>query len=216
MLKCLEKISLRQAAIIIGLGIILMAIIAPIAEFAILSENIDTDDLDKTNDNLEENQDQVIIAFLIYLIVLALDIVVALAMYVYFRSVNRTQAILTADLRIVYTFVLFIGLLGLLVPSAAVFIYGQLISYAFFIPHLFVLGYLAYNSKDVPKLIGGILMLGSLCYIFLTYGEYLLSGSLYEMLFMITMLPAVLAELSLAIWMLVKGGKGSDIPSKEN
>ena len=187
----LIKISKRKAALFIGLGIILMALIAPVAEFAILSENIDIEDLDQTKDNMEDNRGQMVIAFLIYVVVLALDILVGIGVYIYFRAQNKKMAMLAAGLRIVYGLILIIGLIGLLIPYPAMFVNGQLISYVFFIPHLLVLGHLAYKSNDVPRIIGGILMLGSFCYIYLTYAEYLISGELHDVIFMILMVPAI-------------------------
>jgi hypothetical protein len=202
-----EKLSKRKVALTIGLGIILIAIIAPIAEFAILSENIDTGDMDLTEKNLEENQDQILVAFLIYVVIFLLEIFVSSAIYFYFRSINKRQAKVAAGLRLGFTLITGVGLVGLLLPSAQLYIYGQLLAYALFIPHILVLGYLSFHSGDVPKWIGGTMMVGSFCYIFLTYGEYLISGSLYEILFMVTMIPAVVGELSFAIWMLIRGGK---------
>jgi hypothetical protein len=203
----LENFTKRKAALMIGTGIILIALLAPVAEFGILSENIDTDDLDKTEKNLKDNQDSIQIAFLIYVVVFLLEIGVSFAIYLYFRSIKKNQAKLAAGLRLGFNFITGIGLVGLLIPSAPIYVNVQLLAYALFIPHLLVLGHLAFHSRDVPKWIGGTIMVGSFCYIYLTYGEYLLSGSLYEILFMITVIPAVLGELSMAIWMLIKGGK---------
>jgi hypothetical protein len=108
-----------------------------------------------------------------------------------------------------------IALVGLLIPSSVMFIYGQQAAYGFFIPHLFVVGYLGYRYGSYPKILGILLIIASLCYIIMTYGEHVFTDKTMEMLFGIVVLPAMLGELLLAIWMLVRGGKEKKIEKED-
>jgi hypothetical protein len=83
----------------------------------------------------------------------------------------------------------------------------QLIAYIFFIGHLFLLGYLTYNSGYIPKWLGVLLMIGSISYVILTYGEYFIPQAIYDPLFIVAMIPAIFGELSLAIWLFFRANK---------
>jgi hypothetical protein len=85
--------------------------------------------------------------------------------------------------------------------------FGKLIAYIFFILHIFVLGYLVFKAEYIHKILGIFLMIASICYIILIYGDYILTKELLEVLFMIAIIPATFAELSLGIWLLIKRGK---------
>jgi len=91
--------------------------------------------------------------------------------------------------------------------------YGKLIAYVFFIPHIFVLGYLVFKSGYIPRSLGVFLIIASFCYIITLYGNYLLPTVVYEALYPIAMLPATFAEISLGIWLLLKSAK---IPEMKN
>jgi hypothetical protein len=70
-----------------------------------------------------------------------------------------------------------------------------------------VLGYLVYNSGYIPKWLGFLLMIGSISYVILTYGEYFIPQAIYDPLFMVAMIPATFSELFLAIWLLLRANK---------
>jgi hypothetical protein len=85
--------------------------------------------------------------------------------------------------------------------------YGVYVWGLFFAIHLVFLGYLIYKSNYVPKIMGILMMVGSLGYI----GESLmeLTFSKNEIVstgIVISLIASVLGELSFAIWLLVTGG----------
>jgi len=150
-----------------------------------------------------------------YLIVLALDVVVALVLYVILKPVNKNHTLLAAFLRLVYTAIMVISLFALVLLFSNEYNSGKLIAYVFFISHVFVLGYLVFKSGYIPRALGVFLIIASFCYILLLYGEFIFSKELFDVLVMIAMLPATFAELSLGIWLLLKSGKLPEIKKQD-
>jgi hypothetical protein len=72
----------------------------------------------------------------------------------------------------------------------------------FFSLHLLFLGYLVYKSGYIPKLVGILLLVASLCYLIQDFGNILLPR--YEDAFAIVGLVSMV-ELALPIWLLIKG-----------
>lgn len=67
-----------------------------------------------------------------------------------------------------------------------------------------VAGYLIYRSRFMPKVLGILLALAGGCYLVNSF-VLILSPSLSAWLFPAILIPAFVAELSLALWLLVKG-----------
>jgi hypothetical protein len=158
----------------------------------------------------------------------ALDVAVAVILYVLLRPVNRNLALLAALLRIVADTIL--GSVGLLHLAAIVILSGgdslqafsakQLedlaylalklhglgysISIVFFGFGCGVLGYLVYRSTYLPGLIGVLLVVTGFCYLFDSFATIVapsFSGNLYPWL----LLPGFVSELALCIWLIFKG-----------
>jgi len=140
-----------------------------------------------------------------YLIILILDVMVAVGLYVIFKQVNKNLALLQMWLRLLYTAIAGISLLVLVLLFINAYNYAQLIAYTFFIPHIFVLGYLVFRSGYFPRPLGILVIIASFCYLILTYGEFLLPQNLYEASFLIVILIAVIGEISVGIGLLWKG-----------
>jgi hypothetical protein len=78
--------------------------------------------------------------------------------------------------------------------------YGVFIWQLFFGFHLFVLGYLIFRSGYFPRILGILMVLGSLGYLLDSYGNILLPN--YAEIFGVT---AVIGELPFFLWLLIKG-----------
>jgi hypothetical protein len=92
---------------------------------------------------------------------------------------------------------------------------GYLIAGAFFGLHCLILGYLIYKSAFFPNIIGIFLVIASVGYLINSFGNFLFPD--YKELFdMIVVLPAVIAELSLCLWLLIKGVKEEAIKGYQN
>jgi hypothetical protein len=199
--------SLHRAAIIVGIGFIAMFVLALYADLGLLSSLVVPGDSAETISNIKANGVLFGTAIACYIIILALDAAVALGLYVILKPANKDLASLTAALRLLYTAVMGFSLFALVLLLPDVYGYGKLVAYLFFIPHVFVLGYLVFKSGYIARSLGVLLMVASFCFVVLLYGEIILPKNLFEALVMIAMLPATFAEISLGIWLLIKGRK---------
>jgi hypothetical protein len=67
-----------------------------------------------------------------------------------------------------------------------------------------ILGYLIYRTGYLPRSIGVLMAIAGVCYVVNSFA-LLLSPPLANRLFPAILIPALIAELSLALWLLVKG-----------
>lgn len=88
---------------------------------------------------------------------------------------------------------------------------GYAIAQIFFGLWLLPLGYLVYESRFFPKLLGALLMIGSAGYL----GE-LVVGFLFpemgESALLLMAIPAAIAEVSFLLWLLIKGARVTSQP----
>ena len=220
----MADISLQQAAVIAGIGLLIMAILAPIANFSILQGLIVPDDAAKTVSNINNSEGLFRIAICLFLIVVLLDIIVAWALYVFLKPVNKSLSLLTAWFRVVYATMLAVVLIYLIhvlqllsrADYLAVFETDQLqaqvmlslnnftlgwefgmIIFGF---HLLVLGYLVFKAGYVRNVLGILLVLASIGYVIDGFGKLL--SSHYNM--SIAMFTFI-GEVILIFWLLIKG-----------
>ena len=194
----ITDISLRQAAIVAGVGSLIMDILAPFAEFSVRQGLIVPGDAATTAQNIMANESLFRLAIYLYLIVAILDVVVAWALYVFLKPVNQSLSLLTAWFRVVYAAILAIVLLnfvialqllsgadyltvfetGQLQAQMMVFLsafdYGWQIGLAIFSLHLLLLGYLVYKSGGyIAKILGVLLIMASFGYLIDSSGNLL-------------------------------------------
>ncbi len=190
-----------------GLALLIMFLLSIFAEFVVLSKLVVPGDAATTASNIMANAMPFRIGIVAYLIILALDVVVALALYVLLRGVNRNFALLTAVLRVLYAATMGISLLALALLFVDAYNYGKLVAYAFFIPHLLVVGYLVFRSGYIPRILGILLMIASPSYLVLLYGNLLLPQAWSQAVYPIVLVPATISEISLGLWFLLKAGR---------
>jgi hypothetical protein len=83
--------------------------------------------------------------------------------------------------------------------------------------HLLVLGYLVYKSVYLPKFVGVLLVIASLCYLTQSFGKILLPN--YEEIFALVGFLSIV-EIALALWLWIKGvnveqwEKGLNLPEQ--
>jgi hypothetical protein len=81
---------------------------------------------------------------------------------------------------------------------------GFAVALLFFGACCVVLGYLIFKSRFFPKLLGVLLAVAGLCYLVNSLAV-ILSPAASSILFPAILLPAFVGELSLALWLTVKG-----------
>ena len=230
-------ITSRKAALVAGLSILLMAILAGFAYGFVLQSLVIPNDAPLTVHNIRASMMLFRAGICSFLIVLILDVLVAWALYVFFEQENKNLSMLAALLRLVYSTILGVALLNLIfvvlllsgTNDLAIFEVSQLnaivslflkafnsiwsIGLVVFGCHLFVLGYLAFTSVYISKIFGVLLIIASVCYITSNFANLLLPN--YEkykaIVELFISLPMIVGELGFGLWLLFKGGKASKI-----
>lgn len=163
------------------------------------------------------------------ILVFMLEVVVTVMLYRLFKPVSRTLSLIAAFCRLAMSLVMGLNLLNYLIPllllSDAAYLnafesdqlhalallflethqYGVYIWGLFFGFHLIVLGYLIFKSGYFPKMIGMLLMIGSIGYaseglVAIT----LVDNSMVSTVVMAFLVVAVVGELSFTFWLLIK------------
>ena len=226
--------SPRYYARVAGLGLLLMAILAMFSNFSVIEGLVIPDDAATTVNNIITNEMLFRSGFISFVIVLILDVLVAWALYVLLKPVNKSLAMLAACFRLVYTAIFgialsnFLDVLPLLSGTEYLTVFtkeqlhaqvmllinafnnGWLIGLVFFGFHLLVVGYLIVKSGGyLPRIIGIFLILASAGYVIDSIAHFLLPNYAdYKTIFLlIVAIPGVIGELSLAFWLLIKGVK---------
>jgi hypothetical protein len=156
------------------------------------------------------------------------DVGLMLVFYVLLSPVSRNLAILAVLFNLVQTAVLVANKMNLLIPlfllgdaaylnaftpqqlQALAYVslrthdYGFGFGLIFFGVECIVLGHLIYRSGYLPKVLGTLMQLAGGCYLANSFA-LVIYPPLASRLFPAIMLPPFIAELSLALWLLVKG-----------
>lgn len=222
-------ISLRTSAIVAGLGLLLMAILAPIANFGVFETLIVPGDATTTANNIMASPGLFRTGICIFLLVAILDVVVAWALYILLKPVNKSLSLLAAWFRVVYAAIFAISLSNLLIvlqllngdgflkafESNQLYAQVMLFFNAFtdgwdlglviFGLHLLFLGYLAFKSGYIPRILSILVIVAGLGYLIDNAGK-LLSPNYNLTIAMFTFIGEVL----LIFWLLWRGIKGFD------
>jgi hypothetical protein len=223
------RISLRTSAIVAGLGLLIMAILAPIASFGIFETLIVPGDATTTANNIVASAGSFRIGICFSLIVAILDIVAAWALYVLLKPVNKSLSLLAAWFRIVYAAILAFALSNLfivlqLLNGEGYFkafdidqLYAQVMLFlnaftdgwdlglVIFGLHLLVLGYLAFKSDYNSKILGVLVIIAGLGYTIDSFGKIISPNYSVEI-----SMYTFIGEVLLIFWLLWKGIKGFD------
>lgn len=194
-----QRGELARAAIVAGLGLLVMLLVA-FSSFSAFQRLIVEGDATATARNIAGHEPLVRRITGGFLIVAALDVLVAWALYVLLRPVSPSIAVLAAWLRVVYAAVFAAALSNLLVAVRLVtdgtalngfgtrqldaqvmtsvnqFLDGWNLALVIFGLHLLVLGYLVVRSNYLPSVLGILLAIAALGYLMDSFGG-LLSNS---------------------------------------
>ena len=212
------NISLRTAAMLAGIGLLLMAILSPIAYLNTFQSLVDFDDAALTAQNILNSIGAFRTSIILLFTSAILDIVVAWALYILLVPTNKNLSALAAWLRVIYAgiFIFAISKLNVALQyisadsaQAMTFLKSfqsiwdmALILFGF---HLLILGYLAFKSGYIPKWLGVLLVLASVGYIVDGIGKFI-SPNYNLNIAQFTFIGEVL----LIFWLLWKGFKGFD------
>ncbi len=200
------NISQRKAAIVVGIAFIISLFLAIIVGNFILPNFINPGDTAALANDIKANEMLFSIAIIVYLIILALDATIALALYIVLKPANKILASLSGIFRLLYVAIAVISVFALAFQFINVYSYETIklwIAYLFFTCHLFVTGYSVFKSGYIPRGLGILLIIDSFCYIMAFYVSFLVP----EAFLLIFMMVMILGELSLSLWLLLKNAK---------
>jgi hypothetical protein len=216
--------SLRTPALVAGVGLLVLAVLSAWANFGVVEALVTETDPATTARDILASESIFRIGTVALLLVAILDIVVAWALGAFFAPVHRGVSAVAAWLRAVYGGVFMIAIIQLAgalnvledIGTSTAFSTEQLQAEALgriesfhlmwdaglliFGLHLVLLGYLAYRSTYVPRLLGVLLVVAGLGYLIDSFGMLLAPGSLPEVA-----LYTFIGEALLLVWLLVKG-----------
>ncbi len=199
----IANISTSNAAMAVGVAFISSIVIVSLIDDVLLANFVVPGDSAALARDIEADGRLFAFAIIGYLLVLALDSIIGLALYVVLKPANIKLALLTAALRLCYAFIVTIGLFALALQIIDVYGYEaiKLVGYIFFALHILFLGYSVFKSGYLPKTIGVLLIVASFTYI-----VFFVDLHLSALLAAIIMFTMAIAELSLSIWLMVKRG----------
>jgi len=211
-------VSLRTAAIVAGVGLLLMAILSPIAYLNTFQSLVKFDDAALTAQNISNSMGAFRSCILLLFTVAILDIVVAWGLYILLVPANKNLSALAAWLRVIYGGIFIFAISKLYIALQVIAADGiQAMSYlkAFqsiwdmglilFGFHLLVLGYLVFESGYIPKWLGVFIVLAAVGYIVDGFGKTLSPGynlNIAQFTFV--------GEVLLIFWLLWRAFKGFD------
>jgi len=221
-----QGLTLRQAALVAGFGLLIMVVAAPFAEFFVYAKLVVSGDIEKTVQNIQANGGLLVAGIFAFLITFILDVIVAWALYVLLAPVNRSLSLLTAWFRLVYTAIALVGLLKLVTvyrmlntPDYLIlfgsdqlhaqvklllgsFRYDWSMGLILFGIHLVLLAYLVYRSGYIPRILGILLAIAGVGWVIHELGPYLFPDADLGFLFI-----TFFGELIFMAWLLIRGWK---------
>lgn len=231
MVVTLTDPSPRSWARLAGAGYLVIIVAGLFAELGVRQALMVPGDAAATAANLAASAQRYRLGIAADLVMVVTDVLVAGALYALFRVVHQSLAALGALLRVAhaasYAAVLLAMYLPLLlvgpgadtaaIPEAqrqglALVLlqlhgYGYAVALAFFGAHCLVLGWLVKHSGLVPPVLGVLLMIAGAGYLLDTFARTVLLD--YDAVAtgfgLVVFVPAVVAELSFCLWLLIKG-----------
>lgn len=212
-----SQAAVRRAAVVAGGGLVLMAVLAGFGSFVAVEGLVTRGDAARTVVDVAAALGTFRLGVAALLGVVVLDVVVAWALLVFFRPVDRRLSGLAAGFRLVYSAVF----LAAIVPLAAVpglvesggasagaevlrrvDTFDQVWSAGLFLfgAHLLLVGLLAHRSGYVPRLLAALVAVAGAGYVLDSLTTVLTGGS-----FVTVSTVTFVGEPLLAVWLLVRG-----------
>ncbi len=221
-----NKTQLSTAALIAGLGLLIMVVAAPIAELYAYPKIFVASKPGETINHILANRSLFVLCILGYLITFICDIIVAWALYILLKPVNENVSLLTCLFRLVYSVIAIIALLNLIsvlkltnainFQSASennqlsiqiethfhtfkdYFSFGIL----FFSIHLLLLSFLVFFSKYIPRIFGILLFVSGIGYMLTSLRPLFFPGVNIDFA-----VYTFYGEIIFMLWLLIKGSR---------
>jgi hypothetical protein len=217
---------LNTTAKTVGILTLLIAVIAPFSMLYLPSVLIVPGDANNTANNIIASEGLFRLGMIGDAIIFVLEVALTVALYDLLKPVNKTLSLVAAFARVSMNALQALNLLNsflvlqLLSGSGflTVFTTSQLHAFVlmslnarqdvvliwglFLALHLFVIGFLVYQSGYLPKTVGGLLMIAGVCYLTQSFGN-ILTPQHKELFASIGLLSTI--EVVFPLWLLIKG-----------
>jgi hypothetical protein len=222
--------SAQSTARIAGLGYLVIFVLAILANFIALEPLGVAGDAVATASGIAANEQVYRAGVAAFMVVLIADVIVGWALFVVLRPADANLSLLVLLFRLAYTIGhigVVLGLVGALSfaaepnlnaamgahASALAYqlFFGHQLGFAitliFFGVHLFLLGVLIDRARYIPQAIGWLLMVAGIAYVADGFGRILVGsyGSFADLATTLIILPTVIAEGALMLWLLLRG-----------
>ncbi len=227
-MSALTAKSARAYARLAGFAYLVIFVLAIFANFAALGDLMVKGDPVATASRVRDALDLFRLGVAAFIVVLVADVLVSWALYLVLKPVQPALSLLAAMFRLVYTAMfaaVTLELLGILdvvqageaiaTADAAQAIYlhlkaygsGFAVSLIFFAVHLVLLGWLIARAAYLPTVIGVLLVCAGAGYGLDGFGRILFDGygSLATVMMVVVVVPALVGEGALCLWLLIRG-----------
>ncbi len=220
-------ISTERIAFMTGFSLVLMAVIAGMT-MGLVFNDLFTTDVNELKIALNGIESTYYWGILGWILILVLDLLVSWGVYRLYREKNKSKAVLTGTLRLVYSVILGIAIFQLVKVSSllahsddnlqlifdalqnffAIWHFGLIV----FGLHLLFLAKLVCEKKVVLRIISLFLILAGLGYILSNTADLWIEN--YEEIRMnvelVFILPMIFGELGWGLWLMIKGGPSAN------
>ena len=229
----IAELSPRKTARVAGVLYLIIIIAGIAAEFFVRQSLKAPGDAAATAGNIMASEGLFRLGIAGDLMMIISDVALALAFYVLLKPVSNALSLLAAFFRLTQAAILAVNLLNLffalqllsgaeyltvfgvdqLQALALLFLNSHSIGYSIgmvpFAFSLLVLGYLVFKSDYFPGILGVLLIVAAAGYLIDSFAGFLLpTYDNYETIFaLVVFLPAFIGELSMCLWLLIKGVK---------
>jgi len=213
----------RKASLVAGVALLLMAALAGFGYNVAIHGLITAGNAARTAQDITAHQGLFRAGIACLFVVIALDVVAALALYRVFRPVSKPISALAAGMRIVYAGIFAVAVFQLigaarllggasLPASGAARVRAQALSdinrftdiwhagLIVFGLYLLVIAWLAWRSGYVPRLLGVLIAIAGLGYIYDSIGQFVSGGSWTQV-----STVTFIGEFLLALWLVIRG-----------
>jgi hypothetical protein len=173
-----------------------------------------------TAENIAGSRGQFQLSLIAWVVIVAVDVAISVTLYLILAPFSRTQSLVTAAFRLVYSAALaallaLVFVAGLLLSDGTdsdgealfaleAFSAGFLAALVFFGIHLVLLGALFYQSHYIPRVLSLLLVAAGIGYVIDSLASLMVDGY-GGILAAVLLTPAVLGEVGLTLWLLIKG-----------
>ncbi|MCA1057673.1 DUF4386 domain-containing protein [Rossellomorea aquimaris] len=225
-MKATNQTMQQKAATSSSVALLVMTCAAFFAQGYAHSSLVIDGDAATTLKNIHASQSLFRLEVLGWLIIVIMDLVVSWGFYVFLKPIHPSYALLAGWLRLLYTAILAIAISHLVIANGMIQgpvsgvaqqVMGSITAFEaiwslgliIFGLHLITVGFIAMNTRKIPKVLSILLVLAGFSYfiIHFMYGFIPQIERFTGILELILMAPMVIGELGFGVWLLVKGRK---------